>query len=287
MVKIPPTWSFADTTLDCSTPIIMGIINTTPDSFSDGGHFLDPKSAIDHGLNLIDQGADILDIGGESTRPGSEYVSVDTELDRVIPVIEGIQDKQSEIPISIDTRKLDVAIKAHQAGASIINDVSALRHDPELADFIAEKNLGVVLMHMLGDPENMQNEPEYNDVVSEIGEFFQDRIAYSQEKGIPSDNIVLDPGIGFGKLLSHNLTILNRCGNWHDFGRPILIGSSRKRFIGEILNAEVSDRLYGTIGSCVSALYSGARIFRVHDVGPVKQALEVATRIMNVRAGEN
>ncbi len=258
----------------------MGVINVTPDSFSDGGRFFDPADAISQATSLVEQGADIIDIGGESTRPGSDEVSVEEELERVIPVIEGIRSSGIETPISIDTRKLQVAEKAVHAGATIINDVSALRDDDGLGDFVAENNLGLVLMHMLGRPKTMQEDPKYDDVIVEIGEFFEERLDYAQQRGVPMENIVIDPGIGFGKLLEHNLRILHSCGDWLGFGRPILIGPSRKRFIAGILDVDVSDRLYGTIGACVAALHSGARIFRVHDVKPVREALMVAYEVM-------
>jgi len=276
----PDKWTFGTHTLDCSRPVLMGVINTTPDSFSDGGEFFDPSVAVSHARQLVDDGADILDIGGESTRPGSESVPVDEELRRVIPAIEGIRGAGVDVPISIDTRKLKVARKAVDAGASIVNDITALRDDPDIADFIAQKRLGVVLMHMLGTPRMMQKDPTYSDVIAEIGEFFDERMNFALGRGIPGENIVLDPGIGFGKRLEHNLRIMNECGSWLKFGRPILIGPSRKRFIGELLDVDVTDRLYGTIGACVASLASGARIFRVHDVRAVRDALNVAFSIM-------
>ncbi len=269
-------WNFGPHSLDCSQPVLMGIINATPDSFSGDGIFLDSKTAISQAMKLVDEGADIIDIGGESTRPGSEPVTVDDEINRVIPIIEGIKNQGIETPISIDTRKLKVAEKAVDAGAVIINDVAALEDEPEIADFIAENNLGVVLMHMLGRPKIMQDEPHYNDVIGEIGEFFEERLSFALSKNIPKENIVLDPGIGFGKYLEHNMRIMNECGEWLKFGRPVMVGPSRKRFIGEILDVDVTERLYGTIGACVASFYSGASIFRVHDVGPVREALKVA-----------
>jgi len=280
MSSIASTWSFGPHTLHCDRPVLMGIINTTPDSFSDGGRFFELDAALEQAKRLTEEGADILDIGGESTRPGSDPVTVEEELRRVIPVIEGIRAAGIEVPISIDTRKLMVAERAVECGATILNDVSALRDDPELADFAAERGLGVVLMHMLGMPKTMQVEPRYDDVIGEIGEFFEERLAFAKERGIPSQSIVIDPGIGFGKLLGHNLRILRECWEWLRFGRPIMVGPSRKRFIGEILDVEVTERLHGTTGACVAALFGGARIFRVHDVGPVRDALRVAYSII-------
>ena len=280
-MTIPGRWTFRGHALDTTRPVIMGIVNVTPDSFSDGGKFIDPENAIRHAVDLVKQGADIIDIGGESTRPGSAPVLLQEEIDRVIPVIEGIKGKGITTPISIDTRKVKVAGKAVKAGAVIVNDVAALDDEPELADLIAGGNLGAVLMHMQGRPKLMQAEPHYDDVIGEIGEFFEERLDFAIGRGIPEENIILDPGIGFGKLLGHNLEILGRCGEWLRYGRPLMIGPSRKRFIGEILGNDVTDRMYGTIGACVTALNSGARIFRVHDVKAVREAIEVAYSILN------
>ncbi len=280
-MTIPGRWTFRGHALDTTRPVIMGIVNVTPDSFSDGGKFIDPENAIRHAVDLVKQGADIIDIGGESTRPGSAPVLLQEEIDRVIPVIEGIKGKGITTPISIDTRKVKVAGKAVKAGAVIVNDVAALDDEPELADLIAGGNLGAVLMHMQGRPKLMQAEPHYDDVIGEIGEFFEERLDFAIGRGIPEENIILDPGIGFGKLLGHNLEILRRCGEWLKYGRPLMIGPSRKRFIGEILGNDVTDRMYGTIGACVTALNSGARIFRVHDVKAVREAIEVAYSILN------
>jgi dihydropteroate synthase len=265
----------------------MGIINVTPDSFSDGGKFLDRSAALEHACRLVAEGADILDIGGESTRPGSDPVSVDDEINRTVPVIQSIRDAGITTPISIDTRKLAVAEKAVDSGADIVNDVSALRDNPDLADFIGERELGVVLMHMLGTPKTMQVEPHYIDVIDDIGKFFEDRMAFAKQHHIKEGQVVLDPGIGFGKTLSHNLTILRDCGSWLNLNRPILIGPSRKRFIGELLNADIDNRLFGTIGACASALHGGVSIFRVHDVRPVRQALIVAHAIMTEGTNTN
>lgn len=277
----PGRWTFRGHSLDTSRPVIMGIVNVTPDSFSDGGKFINPENAINHAVDLVKQGADIIDIGGESTHPGSNPVLLQEEIDRVIPVIEGIKGKGITTPISIDTRKVEVAGKAAKAGAVIVNDVAALNDEPELADLIAGENLGVVLMHMQGRPKLMQAEPHYDDVIGEIGEFFEERLDFAVGRGIPKENIILDPGIGFGKLLGHNLEILRRCGEWLKYGRPLMVGPSRKHFIGEILGNDVTDRMYGTIGACVTALNSGARIFRVHDVKAVREAIEVAYSILN------
>ncbi len=275
-------WKFGSRTIDCSKPVVMGVVNVTPDSFSDGGDFLDTRTAIDRAVQLAYDGADILDIGGESTRPGSDPVSVDEELGRVIPVIEGFLDAGIDVPVSIDTRKLEVAEIAVESGAEIVNDVSALRDSTALGRFCAEYNLGLVLMHMLGLPKTMQSEPHYLDVIGEIGEFFDERIQYAVGEGIQREQIVLDPGIGFGKLLDHNLRILRECGVWLKFGRPIMVGPSRKRFIGDLLGIPEKERLSGTIGACISSYAAGASIFRVHDVKPVRQALEISHLIFKV-----
>jgi dihydropteroate synthase len=264
----------------CDHPVIVGIINVTPDSFSDGGKFLELSDALGQAKRLVEEGAEILDIGGESSRPGSEPVGDEEEIRRVVPVIESIRAAGIDAAISIDTRKLSVAERAVDAGAEIVNDISALRDEPELADFAAERKLGVVLMHMLGTPGNMQENPKYGNVILEIGAFLDERISFAVSRGVERYRIVIDPGIGFGKTLEHNLTILRECGKWLDMARPILIGPSRKRFIGAILDAGVEDRTAGTVGACVMALWAGARIFRVHDVRPVRDALRVAYSIM-------
>lgn len=273
-------WRFGSRSVRCDRPVIMGIVNVTPDSFSDGGRFLELGDAVELAKRLVSEGADLLDIGGESTRPGSDPVTVEEEIRRVVPVIQAIREAGIGTPISVDTRKLSVAERAVEAGAEIINDVSALRDEPEIADFAAERGLGVVLMHMLGTPRNMQADPRYDDVIAEIGEFFRERMAFAVERGINPEMIVLDPGIGFGKTVEHNLRILRDLDAWLSLGRPILVGPSRKRFIGAILNADVDGRLYGTIGACVAALMSGARIFRVHDVAQAREALTVAHAII-------
>jgi dihydropteroate synthase len=277
------TWKFCSRTIDCSKPVIMGIVNVTPDSFSDGGRFFKTDDAIGLGLLLAKEGADILDIGGESTRPGSDPVTIDEERARVIPVIDGLKEAGIEIPISIDTRRLEVAEEAVKAGAEIVNDVSALRDSPDLAKFCAKKNLGLVLMHMLGMPKTMQEAPHYHDVIREVGSFLRQRLRFAMEAGIEEERIVLDPGIGFGKLLEHNLRILRDCHEFLSLGRPILIGPSRKRFIGELLDTKENERVAGTIGACAAAYMSGARIFRVHDVLPVRQALDVLHAVCNLK----
>ena len=255
---------------------VMGVVNVTPDSFSDGGLYMDPEAAIAHGLTLEAQGAAILDVGGESTRPGAEGVSVEEELRRVLPVLEGLVDAGTGARLSIDTSKATVAAAALEVGATFVNDVTALRGDPEMAGVIAAAKADCCLMHMLGDPRTMQRDPQYDEVVADVKAFLEKRLAFAVAAGIAEERIVLDPGIGFGKTLEHNLELLSRLGELVAIGRPVLIGSSRKSFLGRIAGRDdPADRLAGTIASCVIAYERGARLFRVHDVAPVVDALKV------------
>ncbi len=258
----------------------MGIVNVTPDSFSDGGLYLEAESAIAHGRELAAQGADILDVGGESTRPGAEAVSAEAELERVAPVVEALAGDRGGPPISVDTSKAAVAAAALDAGAAIVNDVTALRADPELAGLCAERGCAVVLMHMLGDPRTMQDDPRYGDVVDEVRAFLAERTEAAVAAGIDEERIWLDPGIGFGKTVDHNLELLRRLGELTELGRPIVVGSSRKRFLGAVTGRGVGERLGGTIASNVLALAAGADVFRVHDVAEARQALDAATAIL-------
>jgi dihydropteroate synthase len=257
----------------------MGIVNVTPDSFSDGGEFLDPERAIDHGRELAAAGADVLDIGGESTRPGARAVSAAEELGRTAPVVEALS--SAGLYVSIDTSKTAVAEAALGAGASMVNDVTALVADPQLAALCAERDCEVVLMHMLGDPRTMQENPVYEDVVDDIKSFLAERIEYATNAGIDEERIWVDPGIGFGKTVEHNLELHRRLGELSELGRPIAFGSSRKSFIGKLTGAEVHDRIGGTIASNVIAYANGARMLRVHDVAPTRQALTVAEAILD------
>ena len=260
---------------------LMGIVNVTPDSFSDGGEFLDAGAAIAHAIELESQGAGILDIGGESTRPGAQPVSAGEELERVLPVLEGVR-RQAHAEISIDTSKAVVARAAVGAGAGIINDVSALRADPEMAAVVADSGVRCCLMHMLGEPRTMQEHPRYADVVDDIRAFLEERLEFAVAAGIREERIILDPGIGFGKTTAHNLELLMRLGEIASLGRPVLVGTSRKSFIGRILGepggeaVPAEHRLAGTIATNVIALERGASIFRVHDVAPVRDALALA-----------
>ena len=256
---------------------LMGIVNVTPDSFSDGGSFLDTGTAIAHALRLVQEGAEILDIGGESTRPGAAPVPEIVELERVLPVIEGLRDAGCEAEISIDTSKAAVASAALAAGASLVNDVTALRGDPSMAAVVADAGARCCLMHMLGEPRTMQREPWYHEVVSDVRLFLEARMEFAVEHGITEDRILLDPGIGFGKTVAHNLELLRRCDEIAQLGRPVVIGTSRKSFLGTIAGGRATDdRLAGTIATNVIAYERGASVFRVHDVAAVGDALRVA-----------
>lgn len=263
-------------------PWIMGILNVTPDSFSDGGQFYDAEKAADRGLKMIAEGAHIVDIGGESTRPGAKEIPVEEELKRVIPVIQKIRPRTRAL-ISIDTRKSQVAKAALEEGADIVNDISALGHDPEMAAVVARYQVPVILMHMLGTPETMQLDPKYNDLLFDIKYFFWLRIKKAQEAGIPEDRIIIDPGIGFGKTLEHNLCLINNLDYFADLKKPILIGPSRKSFIGGILETPANQRLEGTIAAVLISIIRGASIVRVHDVLAIKRALLIAESIANER----
>ena len=260
----------------------MGVVNVTPDSFSDGGKWTDADLAVEHALALVEQGAQILDIGGESTRPGAEPVSAVEELARVIPVIEGIAASRPEgVRISADTAKAAVAAAALDAGADIINDVTAFTGDPEMKDVAANSGCDVCLMHMQGEPRTMQTNPTYGDVVSDVCSYLQVQVEGLVEAGVDADRIWLDPGIGFGKTVAHNLELLNRLDEVVALGHPVLLGTSRKSFIGKITGAEVGDRLPGSLASIVLGLERGARIFRVHDVKETVQALEIASATLS------
>jgi dihydropteroate synthase len=254
---------------------VMGILNVTPDSFSDGGRFLDASQAIAHGLAMERDGAAIIDVGGESTRPGAEPVSRERELARVIPVIAGLRAAGCRATISIDTSKAAVAAAALSAGAEVVNDVTALRGDPEMADVIAAAQVPCVLMHMRGDPRTMQRDPRYRDVVEEVREFLAARELDAVARGIAEERIWLDPGIGFGKTVTHNLQLLDRLAEIASLGRPLVIGTSRKTFLGELTGRDFAGRGAATVASNVLAYERGARVFRVHDVAPTRDALTI------------
>jgi dihydropteroate synthase len=255
---------------------IMGVVNVTPDSFSDGGAFLDRDAAVRHGLRLAFEGADLLDVGGESTRPGADPVPAHEELDRVIPVIEGIHAENPDVRISIDTSKAAVAEAALDAGADYVNDVTALRGDPDMAALVAERDADVCLMHMIGTPRTMQAQAHYDDVVAEVKAFLAARIEVAAAAGIAVERIEVDPGIGFGKTVDHNLELLDRLGELTDLGRPVVLGTSRKTFLGKITGRETAERMPATLATVVMGYERGAEVFRVHDVAPARDALAVA-----------
>ncbi len=257
----------------------MGVINVTPDSFSDGGAFLDSASAIDHGRALVRQGAEILDVGGESTRPGAEPVPAGEEMRRVVPVVAALADAGAQL--SVDTSKEEVARAALDAGATYVNDVTAFRAAPGIAALVAERAADCCLMHMLGEPRTMQESPRYGDVVDDVKAFLSERLAFAVAEGIAEERISLDPGIGFGKTMAHNLELLRRLDELTALGRPIVVGTSRKSFLGKLTGREVDERLPGTLATNVLALARGARVFRVHDVGAVHDALTVAAAVLD------
>jgi dihydropteroate synthase len=250
----------------------MGIINVTPDSFSDGGRFYESSAAVDHGLRLVEEGADLLDVGGESTRPYSTPVPVQEELRRVVPVVQALVER-SGVPVSIDTSKAAVAREALAAGAEVVNDVTALRGDPEMLPLLLQERPGLCLMHMQGTPQNMQDDPRYEDVVAEVYAWLEDRLRSVLEAGLEQERVALDPGIGFGKTHQHNLELLAHCGRLHALGCALLVGHSRKGFIGHVLQDRQCDRTFGTIGVALALALQGVQVLRVHDVLAVRQAL--------------
>ena len=262
--------------------LVMGIVNVTPDSFSDGGKFFSPEVAISHASKLITQGADIIDIGGESTRPGAEQVSESEELKRVIPVIEKIRTDNPTILISIDTTKASVAKHAVEAGADIINDVSGLSFDNNMIGIVESFNIPVVIMHMKGNPQNMQLNPEYKDIVNEILDFFKMKIKIAIQSGINRSMIILDPGIGFGKTVEHNFELLSRLNEFNVLELPIMIGPSRKSFIGITLDLPPEDRIEGTAAAVSAGVMNGASIVRVHDVKSMKRVVRIIEKVRNL-----
>lgn len=270
---------FADKTLDLSTPKVMGILNVTPDSFSDGGRFNQLEHALHQAQSMLDQGADLIDVGGESTRPGAADVGTQQELDRVVPVIEAISSRFDTL-ISIDTSKAQVMSEAVNAGAVLINDVRALREQGAL-EAAAASNAAVCLMHMQGQPRTMQHSPAYNDLMDDISNFFRQRIRACDAAGIKKERILLDPGFGFGKTLQHNYQLLNRLAHFHQLGCPLLVGMSRKSMVGKILDNDVDERLAGSLACATLAAFKGAQIIRVHDVKPTVDALKVVQATLN------
>lgn len=259
-------------------PLIMAVLNITPDSFSDGGRFFNSDQAVEQALRMEAEGADLIDIGGESTRPGAVPVSVEEELRRVVPVVERLA-KRLAIPISVDTTKSEVAQRAMEAGASIINDVSGFTRDPKMLAVAASGRSGLVIMHAKGTPQTMQRHPRYRDLIGEIRRFLSERIDAAVARRIPRNRIAADPGIGFGKTANHNLKILHRLGDFADLGVPLLVGPSRKSFIGRILDLPPSERMEGTAAAAAIAVFQGARIIRVHDIKPLVRVVRVAEAI--------
>jgi dihydropteroate synthase len=279
------TWQFRGVSWQLGDfPKLMGIVNVTPDSFSDGGCWLDPSAAVAHGLQLAAEGADMLDIGGESTRPGAASISEAEELARVIPVIQQLS-QQTEVPISIDTTKATVAREALAAGAAVVNDVSAFQFDPQMVEVCATSDCGVILMHMQGTPQTMQVNPHYEDAVREIRDFLHDRCEELARAGIALERLMVDPGIGFGKTARHNLEILSHLCEFRRSGRPVLIGHSRKGFLKKLIGREIDERLAGTIGVAIALAQQHVDMIRVHDVAAVRDALTGWRRIL--AAGEN
>jgi dihydropteroate synthase len=278
-----PVWRVGERAFDCSErTLVMGILNVTPDSFSDGGRFLGERAAVDHGVNMAESGADIVDVGGESTRPGSDPVGAGVEIERVVPVIERLARHLPGVPISIDTRKAEVAAAALEAGATIVNDVSG-GSDPAMFELASQHGAGIVLMHMRGDPKTMQADPTYDDVVAEVHEYLRERVEAAEFAGVEPDRIVVDPGIGFGKDLDHNLALIRRIDAFLDLGRPVLVGPSRKRFLGTLLDLPEDERVEGTAAAVAWMVSRGAHVVRVHDVQEIVRVVRVVDAIS--RAG--
>ena len=264
-----------------SYTLIMGILNMTPDSFSDGGQFKSHNKAIDHALKMVEEGANIIDIGGESTRPGAEAVQLEEELSRTIPIIEAVRLK-SDCLISIDTYKSKVAKAALDAGADMVNDISGLTFDHNMASLVAKRNVPVIIMHIKGKPGDMQKNPNYDNLIKEIKAFFEVQIAIAKKAGIDSGNIILDPGIGFGKRLEDNFEIIRELGQISTMGYPVLLGPSRKSFIGFTLDLPIEERIEGTLASITAGVINGARIVRVHDIRATRRTLTITEKIMGI-----
>ncbi len=277
MIQTPPVLDCAGRPLALDRPQVMGVLNVTPDSFSDGGRFTAVDAALAQARRMVEEGAAIIDVGGESTRPGAEAVGVQQELDRVLPVVEALR-RELPLPISLDTGKPEVMRAAVAAGAGLINDVYALRL-PGALEAAAELQVPVCLMHMRGEPRSMQQAPEYADVVAEVRDFLAQRIEACMAAGIPRRQLLADPGFGFGKRLEHNLSLLRHLERLHGLGVPLLVGMSRKSMIGAILDLPVERRLHGSVAAAVLAAWFGARLIRVHDVGPTVEALRVVSAV--------
>lgn len=261
---------------------LMGILNVTPDSFSDGGRYMNPDDAVAHALRMVEEGADVLDIGAESSKPGAVPIDEKEERRRLIPIVQAVCRRVS-VPVSIDTTKASIAEQALDVGAAMINDISALRFDARMGAVVAKSGAGLVLMHMQGTPQTMQHDAEYADVVEEVRRFLNARLDAAKEAGISPDRILLDPGVGFGKNCRHNLTLLNRLDTFAALGRPLVVGVSRKAFIGKILDRPIDGRLMGTAGAVAVAVMKGARVVRIHDVAPIRDVVRMIEAIQNPR----
>ena len=278
-------WRIREGEIPLGSPVVMGILNLTPDSFSDGGLHLDPERALAHAEAMVEDGAGLIDVGGESTRPGAHPVPADEELRRILPFLERAAGRL-DVPLSVDTRKAEVARAALAAGARVVNDVSGLAHDPEMAATVAAAGAGVVLMHTRGTPTDMAERAHYGNVGAEVAEELGAAVARARAAGIPDGAVVVDPGIGFAKSAEHSIALLGDLGPIRALGFPVLVGPSRKSFLGTLLDAPPEERLPGTLAACVVAYLEGARIFRVHDVRPVRRALIVAEAIATTRRRE-
>lgn len=275
-------WKIRGRTLRLDRPIVMGILNVTPDSFSDGGRHLEPGDALERARRMVEEGADVVDVGGESTRPGAEPVDAAAEWERLAPVLRGLE--SLSVPVSVDTTKGEVAARALEAGAAIVNDVSGLRFEPAIADLAAGTGAGLVLMHMRGEPRTMQEDTDYDDLVGQVRDFLGRALGTAVERGCDPRQVVLDPGIGFGKSARDNLRLLARSGDFGVEGRPVLMGPSRKSFIGAALDLPVGERAVASAAACVVSLVRGARIFRVHDVRQARRSLDMAAAILSADA---
>ncbi|MBN1489425.1 MAG: dihydropteroate synthase [Phycisphaerae bacterium] len=276
--------SWPDWLAHAGRPLVMGVVNVTPDSFSDGGRFLARGSAVAQAIRLVTDGADLLDIGGESTRPGAEPVSVMQQCGRIVPVIVALRESGITVPVFVDTRSAEVAAAALDAGADGVNDISALRDDPEMAPLVSERKAPIVLMHMQGTPATMQAAPRYTDVVAEVAAFLAERVAAASDQGVALDRIAVDPGIGFGKTTEHNLELLANMDKLAAVGTPVVVGPSRKRFIGELLGIEhPADRDTGTLGAVAAAILGGAAAVRVHETGAARQIVQLCHAIRHFR----
>ena len=274
-------WELSTGPCRVDRPVVLGILNVTPDSFSDGGRYAKPGAAVEHALRMVDEGADIVDVGAESTRPGATPVDAAEEWSRLHGVVEPLA--RHGVTVSIDTTKLEVARRALDAGAALVNDVSGLRDSPEIAELCARSGAGLVLMHMRGSSRTMQDDTDYDDLVGEVSAWLAGRAALARSAGCRAEQLVIDPGIGFGKSVDGNLELLARTAEFTRLGYPVLVGPSRKAFIGKVLDVPVGRRIEGTLAACLCAFERGARLFRVHDVGPARRALDLADAIR--RAG--